>query len=121
VVWRWKKKYNKLKELYHIRVKKIACGYDSLFVLSEDGVIYTWGENGKGRLGLGSVSSKLYTITRIPVLENIIDVQSSDTHTVALDVDGNYYAWGDNRCGQLGVGDNINRNAPEYFFQIQDR
>jgi len=114
------KKYNKLKELYHIRVKKIACGYDCLFALSEDGVLYTYGENNKGKLGLGFFSDKMNTISRIPILENIIDVQSSDTHTVALDVDGNYYAWGDNRCGQLGVGDNVFRSVPEYF-KIQDR
>jgi len=107
-----KKKFYKLKEFYHISVKKIACGFDSLFVLSEEGVLYTIGDNCNGKLGLGFKSGKMDTISRIPLLENIIDLQSSETHTVALDVDGNYYSWGENPLGELGV----ERIVPEYFF-----
>lgn len=32
------------------------------------------------------------------------DVSSKRTHTLALDVDGNVYAWGSDSDGQLGLG-----------------
>lgn len=32
---------------------------------------------------------------------------------MAIDYDGNLYGWGYNNCGQLGVGDLINKTTPQ--------
>jgi hypothetical protein len=34
----------------------------------------------------------------------IVDVRAGGMHSVALDADGNVWAWGDNHAGQVGNG-----------------
>ena len=37
-------------------------------------------------------------------------------HTLAIKTNGTLWAWGDNYYGQLGLGDNTNRNSPTQVF-----
>jgi alpha-tubulin suppressor-like RCC1 family protein len=39
-------------------------------------------------------------------------VAAGDTHSLALGWDGRVYSWGENECGQLGHGDELNRPLP---------
>ncbi|MHC4500032.1 MAG: right-handed parallel beta-helix repeat-containing protein, partial [Planctomycetota bacterium] len=87
------------------------------------GRVYTWGRNTKsiygdygGRLGDGT-----YEDSNTPVivlsgeqdpndqnsfLEDIFAISAGESHSLALDVNGFVYAWGDNQWGQLGNGNN---------------
>ena len=42
----------------------------------------------------------------------ILDMDGGLEHVVAVDGDGAVWAWGDDRCGQLGNGDLISSDAP---------
>lgn len=33
-------------------------------------------------------------------------------HSMALDLEGQAYIWGENQCGQLGTGDLKNQSSP---------
>ncbi|MBN2138999.1 MAG: hypothetical protein JW720_14415 [Sedimentisphaerales bacterium] len=95
------------------------------------GRVYTWGNNGAGwgddgsqntsnggRLGNGSVADGNSTPVLVlrgeqPVddpcnpyeyLQHIIAVSAGEAHSMALDVNGYVYTWGDNQHGQLGNG-----------------
>lgn len=48
----------------------------------------------------------------ISKLSNIIEISITHLHALALDDKGNVYSWGKNLDGQLGLGDNINREYP---------
>jgi len=88
------------------------------------GRVYTWGNNGDGwdsgggRLGNGSATDGNSTPVLVlrgeqppdepndtyPYLCHIVAVSAGEGHSMALDVNGYVYCWGDNKYGQLGNG-----------------
>ena len=79
-------------------------------VLDNEGKIYTWGGNWYGQLGNGTdieYSNEPICISDIPenVLngKNIVEIQNG----MVLDNEGKVYTWGENDCGQLGNGTDI--------------
>ncbi len=80
------------------------------FALADDGEIYAWGWEAYGTLGLGQESAYPALIhptpQRVPRPEGVNrwrTVAAGPTHVLALGDDGELYAWGDNRYGQLGL------------------
>eukprot|EP00301_Raphidiophrys_heterophryoidea_P007924 c13005_g1_i2.p1 GENE.c13005_g1_i2~~c13005_g1_i2.p1 ORF type:complete len:490 (+),score=157.38 c13005_g1_i2:166-1635(+) len=83
----------------------IKCG--SLFsaAITEDGRLYTWGDNSEGQLGLGNRQyQKIPTLVQSLLSHCIIQVACGRKHTLALTAHGKVFAWGTNNEGQLGVG-----------------
>jgi len=85
-------------------------------IANSDGTVSSWGENEDGQLGNGN-----NTDSNEPVIVDMSGVLSGKTitavaagryHSLALASDGIVYAWGGNRYGQLGNGNNINSNVP---------
>jgi len=99
------------------------------------GRVYTWGNNGQGwgggpsgeewersvggRLGDGSTDSNDTPVVVLrgeqppedpcnpnPNLMHIVAISAGEGHSLALDIVGNVYAWGDNQYGQLGNATN---------------
>ena len=79
----------------------------------EDGYVWAWGDNSEGQLGRGP-SGPPYSPTPLKVvaggqggtdLHDIVAVSAGNYHVLALDKNGNVWAWGDNILGQLGNGD----------------
>ncbi len=94
---------------YLTNVVSIACGNHFVLAVKDDGSTWSWGCNGSGKLGDNSFTNR-YTPVRVVgsggvgYLSNIIDVAAGDSHSLALDADGNVWAWGSNLYGQLGDG-----------------
>jgi alpha-tubulin suppressor-like RCC1 family protein len=66
-----------------------------------------------------SSTNKLIEASPASNIQNIalgifMSIKSSDTgdHTIALDHEGNIWAWGKNNLGQLGIGNNTNQPFP---------
>ena len=78
-----------------------------------------WGLNDSGQLGLGD--SKNRNIPQEIILpgeiKSIKSINCGEYHTIATVVNINYlqkcYVWGYNNSGQLGLGDNIDRQSPQ--------
>jgi alpha-tubulin suppressor-like RCC1 family protein len=91
------------------------------------GRVFTWGNNSTGygggqsspsvggRLGDGTTTSRSTPVLVLKgqqelstsnYLEHIVAVSAGEGHSLALDFNGNVYAWGDNQYGQLGNGTN---------------
>ncbi|GEM_PF-6157585 len=72
-----------------------------------DGTVYAWGYNLWGRLGLGNTAKKDLSYvpepTAIVGLPKIAAIAAGSRHGLALDTDGNVWAWGEGGIGQLGV------------------
>ena len=80
----------------------------STYVLALDtnGNAWGWGSNLSGQLGNGTtIASNVPIATSMPVGATFIDLAAGEgVHAVALDTDGNAWAWGAGRLGQLGDG-----------------
>lgn len=77
--------------------------------LDVDGNIWAWGSNRFGQIGNGKGDiSGSGTYETIPVkLEcntKFVQISAGLFHSLALDVDGNVWAWGDNSYGEVGNG-----------------
>ncbi len=46
------------------------------------------------------------------IISDIISFDAGSDHAAAIDSKGNLYTWGNNDCGQLGLGDLVSRNKP---------
>jgi alpha-tubulin suppressor-like RCC1 family protein len=84
--------------------------------LDSNGKVYTWGYNGYGQLGDNTVTQRniptaVYT-DGVLSGKVIRDVSSAGSHMLALDTEGQVYAWGGNYYGQLGDNTVTQRNAP---------
>ncbi|MBZ4398365.1 MopE-related protein [Myxococcus sp. AS-1-15] len=85
--------------------RAVAAGaYHSLF-LQKNGEVFAWGQNLVGQLGTGSINSTPVASPTKPVgLPPIKAIAAGQTHSLALDVDGNVWTWGKNDFGQVGLG-----------------
>ncbi|MCL2438614.1 MAG: Ig-like domain-containing protein [Coriobacteriia bacterium] len=94
----------------------IAQGYRSGFAIRADETLWAWGRNSEGQLGLGDTTPRtvptqvIATGAGAPTAWK--EVYSDYNSTLALCEDGTLWTWGDNKNGQLGLGDRNQRIAP---------
>jgi alpha-tubulin suppressor-like RCC1 family protein len=94
----------------------VAAGYDHTVALmnSSGGIIWTWGDNGNGELGIGTTTDS-YIPVEVPGLANIMAIAAGNLFTVALRNDAlssSVWAWGFNNVGQIGDGDTTDVWSP---------
>ncbi|KAJ2832101.1 alpha tubulin suppressor [Coemansia furcata] len=92
-------------------VRQVACGWSHTLLLSDAG-LYAAGSNGFGQLGTQSNGSGWARVVAGP---RFVSIACGMRHSLALDHDGVVWAWGANRCGQLGIapgGDRATNNIP---------
>lgn len=73
--------------------------------VAEDGSLYSWGSNEFGQLGLSRQTQSVTTPTLIPHPEMFLQVAAGQSFSLALDSNGNVWAFGSNNKCQLGVSD----------------
>lgn len=84
-------------------VKSIAAGHLFSLALKNDGTVWAWGTNGNGQLGLpiGSPYNS-HTPAQVAGLSGITAISAGYNFCLALDTNGDVWAWGGNGKGQLG-------------------
>jgi len=84
----------------------IAAGENHSLALDSGGVVWAWGSNGFGQLGVGSNDSHITVASALLSLHGttITAIAAGSGHSLALDSQGHVWAWGDNHVGQLGIG-----------------
>lgn len=102
----------KLIKIPHTVVQVCSGRYHSL-LLTDDGRIFSWGDNKFGQLGLGhSVQSNIpqyiASLKGIPVAQ----IACGGSHSFLLSKSGALFGWGRNCFGQLGLNDEIDRQFP---------
>ncbi|KFW83777.1 Protein RCC2, partial [Manacus vitellinus] len=90
-----------------IQVRSVVsgpCAAHSLLITSE-GKLWSWGRNEKGQLGHGD-TKRVEAPKLIEVLggESIVLAACGRNHTLALTESGSVFAFGENKMGQLGLG-----------------
>ncbi len=83
-------------------------GDGSIFAIKPDHSLWVWGHWGAQR---GDAGRKDTLIPR-KVMNDVVQVSSTNYHTLALQKDGTLWAWGDNQCGALGIGNRTKHVNP---------
>lgn len=111
--------------LNKVRVARICCGSYHAIATSDDGILYSWGRNQVGQLGLGFESEMELQPAQVVGLdwskENPTAIDCGHEFTLMLltkltnkgEVKRLVYGWGDHSRGQLGSGDEETRCKPQ--------
>ena len=75
-------------------------GTGTIFAIKPDLSLWGWGHWGSHRGDTG----KKDTVLPRKIMDKVVQVSSNRYHTLALAKDGALWAWGDNQCGALGIG-----------------
>ena len=92
---------------------QVSTGYRHSLALGSDGYVYAWGDNTYAQLG--NNTSGGYSVVPVRVCDpsthsnvntglKAIQVDAGGEHSLAVDKEGNVWAWGRNENGQLGNG-----------------
>ena len=107
-------------------VTAISAGEFFNLALKSNGEVYGWGENSRGEVGNGDpvkfpsgLGTNIETTpVKVSVLTGIKEIVAAGRVGLAIDDEGNLYAWGDNQFRQLGVDDGMYRNIPEQVSSL---
>ncbi|KAM4709463.1 putative E3 ubiquitin-protein ligase HERC6 [Discoglossus pictus] len=94
----------RITELSKIKIIQIACGHFHSIALSEDGKVFSWGQNSAGQLGLGKQIPNQARPQLVTSLKGIplAQVTAGGSQSFALSMSGTVFGWGKNNAGQLG-------------------
>ena len=101
-------------DLDDLNVGVVSCGNFHTVIITKNGDLYSFGDNGSNQLGLGNdiLHGNVPTLVTIPDSLKVKAVNCGDAHTVIITENGNIYSFGNNVFGQLGLDDDYSRNIP---------
>ena len=77
-----------------VMYSNFSCGLSHRIGI-DDGRLYSWGSGARGELGLGPTSGKReIDIPQDLRLDKIIDITCGESFSMALEITGNVYCWG---------------------------
>jgi len=88
------------------KITQITTGTNHTMAVDEAGRLYACGRGRHGQLGHGDFRD-CATFHRIQALKGmpVVSAVCGGSHSICITSDGNVWAWGDCRYGQLGLGD----------------
>ncbi|GIX65130.1 regulator of chromosome condensation repeat-containing protein [Babesia caballi] len=104
----------KLLNHFSTKIKRIACGSNHTLVVTVEGLVFAWGSNDSGQLGLGDlrprgfpehVSTLEYAINVFAGFNNSCCVTTTKHDNFASDEVGAAWVFGAAAGGKLGLGD----------------
>ena len=116
--------------LRHIRIVTAAAGHSHSIALTTDGVVFSWGDNCAGQLGLGITlaTSKRASPRKTALPKRVMSLRSvhvcavvaANCASAAVTTTGELFTWGDGECGRLGHGDEADKHAPKRVEALRD-
>ncbi len=107
---------------YPKKVKLLAAGGSAAeenggggfsLILTTEGVLYAFGCNQYGQLGIGDNEQRQSMVPiSLSKRERVVKIAAGDAFAVALTERGQVYTWGRNAEGELGLGDVRDRSLP---------
>ncbi|GAB6029092.1 RCC1 and BTB domain-containing protein 2 [Chamberlinius hualienensis] len=96
------------------KVTEIACGSHHSLALTQDGEVFSWGQNNYGQCGYNSTQNQTTPrkVSSIIAGRCVISIVCGQTSSMCVMDNGEVYSWGYNGTGQLGTGNNTNQSMP---------
>ncbi len=127
-------------KILDITGKSVSCGNAHTVIIDINDVVWAFGNDYKGQLGLGDKYwsnhnqriHKRHTPTKITPNSLCVSsaicsgisakfVSCGYEHTVIIDMNNEVWSFGSNEFGQLGLGDNTDRNTPTKIISVDTR
>ena len=91
--------------------KEVSCGENFTICLTDDGMVYSFGNNEYGELGLGNYEN--YNSPQlISSLKDVEFIECGGNHTFCKTLNNEIYSWGYNNIGQLGLENTNDQYTP---------
>jgi len=96
------------------RVVAVSAAASHSLAVTADGAVWSWGAEGRGRLGHGDEQSQLLP-KKIEAFagQRVVAVSAGGDHSFAITADGAVWSWGVGTFGRLGHGDEQNQLLPK--------
>ncbi|XP_056312562.1 E3 ISG15--protein ligase HERC5.4 isoform X2 [Danio aesculapii] len=108
-----------LQSLYGIPVAQISAGGNHSFVLSLSGVVFGWGSNSAGQLGLGDTTDRFVpTIVKSLSGKKTVSISCGGEHTATLSKGGTVFTFGSGGFGQLGHNSFKDEHHPRLVAEL---
>ncbi|XP_052401862.1 probable E3 ubiquitin-protein ligase HERC4 [Carassius gibelio] len=92
-----------VQSLSGVPLAQISAGGDHSFVLSLSGVVFGWGKNSAGQLGLGDTTDRhVPTVVNSLNGKKTVSISCGGEHTATLSKGGTVFTFGSGGSGQLG-------------------
>jgi hypothetical protein len=100
----------------------LSCGLGHALFLTSHGRVFSWGNGGNGRLGLGDIQDRTEACIISTLGDEIIsNVICGASHSLALTSKGQIYTWGKNTQGQCGHGNIEDVLKPTLVKKISEK
>ncbi|XP_059623288.1 PH, RCC1 and FYVE domains-containing protein 1 [Cornus florida] len=101
---------------------RVSCGRMLTVGLTNMGIVYTMGSAVHGQLGNPHAKDKSITIVQGKLKDEFVrDISSGSYHVAVYTSRGRVYSWGKGGNGQLGLGDNVDRDSPTLVEALRGR
>ena len=91
---------------------QVSAGGDHSLGVRTNGTIWSWGNNGSGQLGDGTVTIQSSPVSVVGGFTNWTQVSAGSGFSLGLRTNGSAWAWGFNGSGHLGDGTNVGKSSP---------
>lgn len=100
----------------------VVAGGGSAMAISTGGDLYTWGNQGSGRLGDNKSSGTASSLQLISSVTSWASATIHDATARAIKTDGTLWTWGSNSFGMLGTNESIQpgRSSPVQIGALTD-
>ena len=94
-------------ELQGRKVQQVSAGANYTMCVTSNGLVFAWGYNSEGQLGVGDRDNRLVpTLLRGQLQsKSVVHVAAGCVHTMCMTTNGLLFACGSSGEGQLGIGD----------------
>ena len=89
----------------------LAGGRSHSLALRRDGTVWTWGFNGNGQLGDGTVTARSAPV-QVSGLTGVGGIAGGEWDSISVKTDGTVWGWGFNGNAELGDGTTTERHTP---------
>ncbi|XP_044159252.1 probable E3 ubiquitin-protein ligase HERC6 isoform X2 [Bufo gargarizans] len=111
-----------VKSLKGVPLLQVSAGGSQSFALSMSGIVFGWGKNNAGQIGLESDPLKgVFKPNAISSLRDkgVIYISCGDEHTAVLSKEGTVYTFGDGTQGQLGKSSITHTSVPQKIEEYE--
>ncbi|XP_043091027.1 probable E3 ubiquitin-protein ligase HERC4 isoform X2 [Puntigrus tetrazona] len=108
-----------VQSLSGIPLAQISAGGDHSFVLSLSGVVFGWGKNSAGQLGLGDTTDRhVPTVVHSLNQKKTVSISCGGEHTATLSKGGTVFTFGSGGSGQLGHNSFRDEHHPRVVAEL---